>query len=62
MSNRDWAFMEAKRRASALDDACSIYRRGDDYIVRMAVAAAPANWRRIATFEPDQTQTFNGEE
>lgn len=60
--NRNWAFMEATRRASTMKDAYSIYRHrnGEDYIIRTAVAAPPlaASWQRVSTIESDGSQSF----
>lgn len=62
--NREWAFTEAKRRASAMGGPYSIYqnKRNDDYILRTAEASPPLPqcWRRVATIQPDGTQSFTG--
>lgn len=59
--NRQWAFNEAKRRVKAMDDAYSIYRKGNNYIVRNTAAGAPQGWDLEATFQPDGTQSFKRE-
>lgn len=61
MTNRNWAFTEAKRRAAALEGEISIYQKGDDYIIRTWEAApppAPHGWRLVATIQPDGTASF----
>lgn len=65
--NREWAFSEAQRRAGALNGAYAIYRHkrnADDYVIRTAEAAAPNPhlWQHIATFQPDGTQSFTGDD
>ena len=61
--NRQWAFSEATRRAQVLDNAYSIYqhkRHENDHIIRTAQAAPPdpGMWKRIATIQPDGSQSF----
>ncbi len=55
-----WAYNEAKRRAAALDGACSIYKKDEHYIVRMTSAAEPRGWQRLATIEADGSFSFGG--
>lgn len=59
--NKDWAYMEAQRRAKTMDDAYSIYKHRihPDYIVRNAAASPPNNlWDLDATFQRDGSQSF----
>jgi hypothetical protein len=54
MSDKTWAFTEAKRRALAMCDAYSIYQKGADFIVRQSAAASPkGDWFLVATFQPN---------
>ena len=65
MGNRSAAFTEARRRAIALGRAISIFKLAGcaDYIFRSALGGVPrGRWVRVATFEPDGTQSFLGKE
>lgn len=55
--NRDWAYAEARRRATVLKRGYAVYqsvRKDSDYIIRPKEDVAPdfERWRQVATIDP----------